>query len=310
MQARVAALRPISRGTHAKGVCARAKFEDVTAGRDRALAARLAKGIYAMPGIYPAIVRFANADPNVNSDFKADVRSLSFSVEFGPGGAALAAGLLDAERDHAPRQRRARISRVDERTHGVKSSQRRVVLTVAGQIGIRKNDGTGPTAGTPTSQALPAIALLEHRTVPSWIADVVKYSAAPSADNPARALQRNNPNALQDELIQHLNEDVKMSSFDFALQFLDSEQMTYWGRRRDAGFWIENASVEWRETQAAFHKVARLTLLSKSMLPQDVSASVYFDVTGNSTPDSTPLGSINRARWPAEMASRKARMGG
>jgi hypothetical protein len=36
--------------------------------------------------------------------------------------------------------------------------------------------------------------------------------------------------------------------------------------------------------------------------------ATYIDVTGNSTPDSTPLGSINRARWPAEVASRKARM--
>jgi hypothetical protein len=84
MQANAAAQqhRPICRGTHAKGVCARAQFEvlDVSVGRDPALAARLARGIYARPGTYPAIVRFANADPNVNSDFKADVRALSFSV--------------------------------------------------------------------------------------------------------------------------------------------------------------------------------------------------------------------------------------
>src|SRR5450432_3814607 len=75
--------RPLGRGTHVKGVSARATFEvfDVTVGRDRALAARLAKGIFATPGVYPAIVRFANADPNKNSDFKADVRSLSFSVD-------------------------------------------------------------------------------------------------------------------------------------------------------------------------------------------------------------------------------------
>src|SRR5262245_12549004 len=80
--------RPICRGTHAKGVCARAQFEvfDVSAGRDQVLAARLAKGIYAKAGIYRAIVRFANSDPKVNSDFKADVRSLSFSVELPPGG--------------------------------------------------------------------------------------------------------------------------------------------------------------------------------------------------------------------------------
>ena len=74
--------RPLGRGTHVKGTAARAEFEvyDVKAGRDPNLAARLAKGIFATPGIYPAIVRFANADPKINSDFKPDVRSLSFSV--------------------------------------------------------------------------------------------------------------------------------------------------------------------------------------------------------------------------------------
>jgi catalase len=82
MQSKAAAEqhRALGRGTHAKGTSARAQFEvfDVAAGRDPALAARLAKGIFAKPGIYPAIVRFANADPKVNSDFKADVRALSF----------------------------------------------------------------------------------------------------------------------------------------------------------------------------------------------------------------------------------------
>jgi catalase len=75
--------RPLCRGTHAKGVCARAEFEvfDVTSGRDLGLAARLAKGIFSKPGVYPATVRFGNADPKVNSDFKPDVRSLSFSVD-------------------------------------------------------------------------------------------------------------------------------------------------------------------------------------------------------------------------------------
>src|SRR5205823_5810192 len=75
--------RSLCRGTHASGVCVRAEFEilDVTAGRAPELAARLAKGIFARPGVYPAVVRFANADSNVNSDFKPDVRSLSFSVD-------------------------------------------------------------------------------------------------------------------------------------------------------------------------------------------------------------------------------------
>ena len=60
--------------------------------------------------------------------------------------------------------------------------------------------------------------------------------------------------------------------------------------------------------QAPFYTVARLTLLPKSRLTAEASEAAYFDVTGNATPDSAPLGSINRARWPAEVASRKSRM--
>lgn len=88
--------------------------------------------------------------------------------------------------------------------------------------------------------------------------------------NPARAVWKLNPNALRDELVRHLDEDFQMSCFDFALQFLDTGRMTYWGKRRDANFWIENASVNWKETQAPFHTVARLTLLPKSQLAPNV----------------------------------------
>jgi hypothetical protein len=101
MQANAAAKqhRPLGRGTHAKGVTGRAQFEvfDVTVGRDRALAARLAKGIFATPGIYPATVRFANSDPHVNSDFKADVRSLSFFVDLTCGGRAVPAAGVERQ---------------------------------------------------------------------------------------------------------------------------------------------------------------------------------------------------------------------
>jgi hypothetical protein len=138
--------------------------------------------------------------------------------------------------------------------------------------------------------------------------DIVKHSATPSPDNPGRPLQKSNPNGLQDELIRHVQEDSKMSTFDFGIQFLDPDKMTYWGKNRDASFWIENASVEWKESEAPFHTVARLTLLRGSHLGPDETKAVYFDVTGNSSSDSTPVGSINRARAHAEAASRKARM--
>jgi hypothetical protein len=138
-------------------------------------------------------------------------------------------------------------------------------------------------------------------------ADVVKYSATPSPDNPARPLERSNPKGLQEELVRHLKEDGRMSGFDFEVQFLDAERMTYWGKHQNSNFWIENASVPWKEAEAPFHTVARLALLRNSQLPSDADQVTYFDVTANSTPDSKPLGSINRARWPSEVASRKAR---
>src|SRR6267154_839795 len=100
--------------------------------------------------------------------------------------------------------------------------------------------------------------------------DVVKFSAMPSPDNPARPLQKNNPKGLQDELVRHVREDGQMSWFDFAVQFLDTGKMTYWGKTRDASFWTENASVDWSEAEAPFHVVARLTLRKDSQLSPEV----------------------------------------
>jgi hypothetical protein len=73
--------------------------------------------------------------------------------------------------------------------------------------------------------------------------DVVKFSAIPSPGNSVRPLQKSNPKGLQDELVRHIKEDSQMSWFDFAVQFLDTGKMTYWGKTRDASFWVENASV-------------------------------------------------------------------
>ncbi len=308
--------RALGRGTHAKGVCARAQFEvlDVTVGREPALAARLAKGIFARPGLYPAVVRFGNADPKKNSDFKPDVRSLSFSVE------------TNSERTSASDANVGRqdFSMQNARTLPINDSSAFLalfkLLTASNPAAclwslrfrdklrvLRALSLTGPQMlqGIKPYQQLRYWSTVPFRHGPS---DVVMYSAIPSAHNSARPLQRKNPNGLQDELSRHLQVDAKMSSFDLAVQFLDADGMTYWGKRRDANFWIENASIKWSEAQAPFHIVARLTLLPKSQLLPDVAEAIYFDVTGNSTPDSKPVGSVNRTRWPAEIASRTARM--
>jgi hypothetical protein len=318
MQANAAAEqhRPLGRATHAKGVCARAQFEvfDVTVGRDHELAVRLARGIFAKPRVYPAIVRFANSDPNINPDFKPDVRSLSFSVDITRDVTTVSD--TDVGRQDYSLQNATTLPINDARAFLATMKLLTASSPAAGLLSLPFRDKLRVLRTLVLAQLQARQTIKPYQQLRYWSTvpfrhgpiDIVKYSATPSRDNPVRPLQRNNPNALQDELIRHLNEDSKMSGFDFGLQFLDADRMTYWGKRRDANFWIENASVEWNEAQAPFHTVARLTLLSKSQLPLDGGEATYFDVTGNSTPDSMPLGSINRARRSGEVASRKARM--
>jgi len=313
MQANAAAQqqRPLCRGTHAKGVCARAQFEifDLTARSGHAMAARLAKGIFSRPGIYPAVLRFANADPAVRSDFEPDVRSLSFSVDL--AGEGENAGRQDFSMQNAttlpindsPAFLAAmKLLTASNKVVGLWALPFRDKLRVLRTLTLAELQAR--------KKIKPYQQLRYWSTVPfrHGPTDVVKFSATPSPHNPAHPLNRSNPRGLQDELLRHLQEDTRMSAFDFGIQFLEVDRMTYWRKRRDADFWIENASVEWNEIEAAFHTVARLTLLPCSRLGPEESAATYFDVTGNSTPDSRPIGSINRARWPAEAASRKARM--
>jgi hypothetical protein len=305
--------RALCRGTHASGICVRAQFEifDLTIDRAPELAARLAKGIFAKPGAYPVVARFANADSNINSDFKPDVRSLSFSVDLTQGAIA---GEGCSRQDFS--MQNATTLPINDSPAFLATIK---VLTASNPVTSLwslpfkdklKVARTLVLAELQARQTIKPYQQLRYwSTVPFRHGpdDVAKFSAIPCPDNPAHPLQKNNPSGLQDELVRHLNEDGRMSWFDFGVQLLDIRRMTYWGKTHSADFWIENASVEWDEAEAPFHVVARLTLVRNSQLSTAASDAIYFDVTGNASPDSTPVGSINRARCPAEVASRKAR---
>jgi hypothetical protein len=308
--------RPLGRGTHVKGVSVRGQFEvfDVMNGLDDGLGMRLARGMFAKPGVYPATVRFANSDPSSNSDFKADVRSMSFSVDLTQQGRAVADGGSGRQDFSLQNTKTLPINDASAFLALIKVLSAPDPLVALWHLPFKDKLRVSRILTLVQFQLHQAIKPYQHLRYGSNVPfchgpiDVVKYSATPSPDNPASPLQRKNPNGLRDELMRHVQEDSKMSSFDFGVQFLDTKRMTYWGKRRDANFWIENASIEWNEVEAPFHTVGRLMLLAKSRVQQEAADATYIDVTGNSTLDSTPLGSINRARWPAEVASRKARM--
>jgi hypothetical protein len=248
------------------------------------LASQLAKGIFARPAVYPATVRFANADSHMNSDFKADVRSLSVSVDLTCGGARSSVFGVDRQ-DFSP-QNATTLPINDARAFLATMKVLTASSPAKSLFSLSLRDKIT------VFRTIPSTELQEHQTLKPYqqlrywstvpfchgSLDVVKQSATPSPSNPSHA----------------------MSSFDFGLQFLDTAKMTYWGERQDADFWIENASVAWQEAQAPFHKV---------QLSRDAGEAVYFDVTGNAAADSAPIGSINRARRSGEVASRRARTG-
>jgi hypothetical protein len=307
--------RPLSRGTHAKGICVRAEFEvfDLRqAPGDPAIATRLAQGIFAAPGTYPATARFANADGGHRQDRWPDVRALSFSIEVPPGripgvtrldysmNSATTFPINDAHA-FAVAVRVLSARGLSAKWKAFRS------LTRSDFAGLLRTIRLGhkQQRGTPR---LPYQQLRYWSTVPyrHGAREAIKYSAIPQ-NNPARPLQPG-PNRLQDELVRHVNEDTHMSEFAFGLQFLEPGRMTYRGQLQDPSFWVENADVEWNEVESPFHVVARLRLLPKSVLQPAESETFYIDVTEHSTPESRPIGSINRARWHAESKSRAARL--
>ena len=315
-QAAAAGKRPLSRGTHAKGICLRAEFEVLDLGArpgDLALVGRLAKSIFAVPGTYPATVRFANADGGHRQDRWPDVRALSFAVDVPPG-IVPGATRLDFSMNSAAtfpindaHAFAVAVRVLSAQGLGAKwKALRSLTLRDWGSLLRVIRLGTQQRRATPKK---PYQQLRFWSTVPfrHGERDAVKYSAIPDERNPARPLQAG-PNRLQDELVRHVNEDERMSEFAFALQFLEPSRMTHRGRTHEPSFWVENADIEWDERESPFHVVARLRLLPKSVLPPADSETFAIDVTEHATPETRPIGSINRARWHAESASRAARL--
>ena len=312
VQARFAARqkRPLGRGTHTKGVCARATlevFEVSRVTRDPQLAGRLAHGLFASPGVYPATVRFANAASTFFADSKPDVRALSFSID-GPESRR-----IDFSMNNAPtfpiNDAHAFASFMKVSAAGGPWAQLKALFALP----FRDLAGFFATAARGIRQQRGPLKPYQQTRYWSNVpftfgeSDAVKYSAIPAPDNPGLPVGKGQ-NVLRDELSRHLSQDRQMASFDLGLQFLDAERMTAEGATREPSYWVENASVDWPESQAPFHIVGRLTLVANSLLPDAECQAMYIDVTEHAMSGSRPIGSINRARWAAEAASRQARL--
>ena len=308
--------RPLGRGTHTKGVCVRATFEvfDLAATvKDPALAARLGRGLFAKPGVYPATVRFANAASTINPDSNPDVRALSFAVQVPAGVLGAAPVRLDYSMNNAPTfpindaHAFAAFMRV-QGADGVLGHLRALL-----SLSFKDLKGFFQTAVRGVKQQRQPIHPYQQTRYWSNVPylhgedEAIKYSAIPAPDNAGDSIGKG-ASVLRDDLLRHVGEDAQQASWDFALQLLEASRMTADGQTRDASYWVENASVEWPEAQSPFYTIGRLTLQANSALPQPECEAWSIDVTEHALPGYRPIGSINRARWVAEAASRKARL--
>jgi hypothetical protein len=309
LQARLAADqdRPLRRGTHAKGRCVSGTFEifDVSATMaDPALAGRLAQGLFARPGTYPATVRFANGNSQIQRDKVGDVRACSFAVAL-PGGGRQDFSMNNATtfpiNDAHAFAALIQVATAPSMLKGFRSLKFRDKMIFLRIVFLGAMQQRPPKAAYQLTRYWSTVPFCHGP------ADAIKYSAMPCSGNSAHPLD-GSANELQDELVRHVTSDEHMSAFDFGIQLLDTTKMRHWFRRRDTSYWIENGSVEWKESQSPFHVVGRLTLVKGSAFSEEACEAQHIDVTENSTPSSAPLGSLNRARWAAESASREARL--
>ena len=309
--------RPLGRGTHTKGVCMRGTFEVFDVAKvtnDPNLAARLGRGLYGRPGSYPAMIRFANAASTIQPDYTADVRAVSFALDIptgviGDGPARLDFALNNATtfpmNDMHGFAVLMRAAAADGAWGKVKAL---ATLSPVEFWGLLKTIVRGVRQQRTPVRPYQIQRFWSNVPFRHGPDDAVKYSLTPNPTNPSTAVPRSD-NMLRDDITNAVASPDRPVSFDFGLQLLDAERMRYRGRRRDTTFWVENASVEWPENVAPFHTVARLTVTPGSVMSADDCQAQYIDVTEHSTPDSHPVGSINRARWFAESASRNARLG-
>ena len=85
-------------------------------------------------------------------------------------------------------------------------------------------------------------------------------------------------------------------------------QIDLLGKHRDTDFWVENASVKWKEEEAPFHTVARLTLLSKSKLQPEATNRCISMSRETHHQTARPSGASIAPAGMARLASRQARM--
>lgn len=280
--------RPARRDAHPKAHgCVRAEFRV-----EDSLPSRLAQGVFIPGKIYKAWIRFSNGDADATRhDAKGDVRGMAIKLTGVPG-----EKLLPAEK-HAETQD---FIMINHPVFIVDDAQSYLCL-------IQKSGSTNPLArliapfalglkGALIAKAITSAKIaspLETQywsTTPYRLGDAqhkqaVKFSARPCLPATTKVPSDPGPDFLRETMIRQLAENDVV--FEFLVQPRTSPSMS-----------VENSMIEWKESDAPFHKVATITIPRQTFATpaqEEFCENLSF-TPWHALPEHTPLGAVNRVR--------------
>ncbi len=296
LQKRHAVKNPIARGLHAKGQAG----AEATLTIHGNLPAHAAHGLGAKPGTYRALVRYSNGGPVRVGDRKPDVRGIAVKV-IGVEGKKLIPGMEDETTqdflailgDSTP------FVTPDDFVWFVVAarSPATLPLKVLGHFGFGRGIAMIKALLKSASRKTFSVATSRYGSqLPiKWGPYAVRYAFEPIAKDQAAAVMGTTDNYLGEELVARLAKGPV--EYDFKVQFFVDEQRTP----------IEDGSVEWKEADAAWVTIGRLTIPRQDTLKVgELIESLSFD-PWHALTEHRPLGAMMRARNAAYRLSTQER---
>jgi hypothetical protein len=263
-------------------------------------------GLFAAPATYRAYVRYSNGDGRRQADTKADVRGVAVKV-VGVEGKKIIPGMEEAKTQDFLLIRTPAIPfrNADEFVAVVTAAQNSPLLLlprILGRLGIGRTFELLPQLAKGMSGAMLPLATTPHYSAAPVCCGkyAVHYALVPKAKPGADAPKGASPDFLRADLAARLHEGPVV--YDLRLQFYVDDTRTP----------IEDASVEWKDEDAPFVTVARLTLPEQDLdSPRGKKIAEYIEGLSfdpwHALEAHRPLGNIMRARNQAYRLSTEER---
>lgn len=261
--------------------------------------------LFAEPATYPAYVRFSNGSGAIQSDKVPDVRGVAIKV-IGVAGDKIIPGMENAVTQDflLIRTPATPFRNADEFVDVLLASLSPTsgLFKVAAKYGVGRTISILSAATKSMRRPMASLATTRYFSAAAiqFGAYAARYALTPHAKPEPKSSAPRSPDYLREDLAARLREGPVY--YDFQVQFFVDETKTP----------IEDMSVEWKESDAPFVTLARLSL-TKQDPDSERGGKVAEYVEGlsfdpwHAAKELKPLGNIMRARNVAYRASTQER---